>query len=422
MAENSKNYYMEEKIGDSGVASTRNPLYIKRDYNPFTYKPRNVNIGQYFDKDSKYDKYLGDVEEAVNSGLTVDDLRARAQYNSERIGNALVNNLVIAGTTAVGGPLSLVAGIFEAAGSGEVSKLWDNSVSNLMADVQKATSDSFSIYRGNEYQNKSLWQQLGTGIFWADIIQNLGYTEGMLVPGSLLSKALTTSPKVVAMGLPSLVSAISEASTEAVNAKNDEINNKTELANQRYNELASKAQSQFAIGKLDSEYRKTLSDIENDAIKAGNFVYGSNIALLTASNALQFGKLFTRGMGTAKRIKGAIKRKGDEYVVSSLPVTMAKELGKKTLDAVSEGFEEVSQSVISNTPSNTLDYNTFNFLQYFCKKNKVLIDKVEYSTNIVCKIIAENSKIDEIIKVLKEKEIKVKNNYLLSIKYFKKVY
>ena len=69
-----------------------------------------------------------------------------------------------------------------------------------------------------------------------------------------------------------------------------------------------------------------------------------------------------------------------------------------------------------------LDYNTFNFLQYFCKKNKVLIDKVEYSTNIVCKIIAENSKIDEIIKVLKEKEIKVKNNYLLSIKYFKKVY
>lgn len=374
MAENSKNYYMEEKIGDSGVASTRNPLYIKRDYNPFTYKPRNVNVGQYFDKDSKYDKYLGDVEEAVNSGLTVDDLRARAQYNSERTGNALVNNLVIAGTTAVGGPLSLVAGIFEAAGSGEVSKLWDNSVSNLMADVQKATSDSFSIYRGNEYQNKSLWQQLGTGIFWADIIQNLGYTEGMLVPGSLLSKALTTSPKVVAMGLPSLVSAISEASTEAVNAKNDEINNKTELANQRYNELASKAQSQFAIGKLDSEYRKTLSDIENDAIKAGNFVYGSNIALLTASNALQFGKLFTRGMGTAKRIKGAIKRKGDEYVVSSLPVTMAKELGKKTLDAVSEGFEEVSQSVISNTPSNTLDYNTFNESKFNPEKRELAAD------------------------------------------------
>lgn len=357
---NSKNYYMEEKIGNDGIAKTRNPIYQSKDYQPFQISPRNINIGEHFTSDSKYDETLGDVTGAIEEGLTVDDLRARQQSGWEMAGNAIVNNLAIAGTTAVGGIIGLVEGLFESAYEGNINKIWDNSVNNKMVEWQDAVREALPVYRGVEYQNKSLLGKMGTGIFWADLFQNLGYTEGMLIPGMGVAGLLSRAPSIVARTVPSLVSAIGEASNEAIRGKNDEINNKTKIANKEYNEIAANAKSPFALGVLDSKYQQTLRDIESDANKAGNFIFGSNIALLTLSNTIQFGNLFSRGFGTSKRLKGALKRAGNTYSADNMALSMATTGGKKVLDAFSEGMEEVSQSAISNTPMNYTNYNTFN--------------------------------------------------------------
>lgn len=51
---------------------------------------------------------------------------------------------------------------------------------------------------------------------------------------------------------------------------------------------------------------------------------------------------------------------------------MAATTGKKVLDMFSEGMEEVSQSAISSTPSNYLDYNTFNESRFNPEKRELV--------------------------------------------------
>lgn len=357
MEEENKNYYMEQEIGGSDVAPVWNPAYLTEEYKPFETKPRNRNVGQYFTNDSKYDEYLGDIPTSINEGLTIDDLRARKQSGWDMAGNALVNNLVIAGTTAVGGVIGLVDGIFEVVGSGEIDRLWNNAVNNKLVEWQESTREAFPIYRGNEYQDRSLIGKMGSGIFWADLFQNLGYTEGMIIPGMGVSKLLSGAPKFLSRVVPSLTSSIGEASIEAISNRNEEVDYKKAAATQRYNELASMG---YDLGELNNQYIQTLQDIEDDATKAGNFIFASNIALLTMSNNIQFGNLFSRGFGTAKRLKGALKRTGDTFAADNAAWYLAKAGGKKALDAFSEGTEEVMQSIISSTPQNYTDYNTFN--------------------------------------------------------------
>lgn len=356
------NYYLNEGIDESGIAQTHNPSYSIEQYQPFSLTPRRSNLGDYFEgrRDSKYDKYLGDIPEAYNRGETIEDLRASKQSGWDMLGNALANNLVIAGTTAVSGTLGLVDGIFESIVEGDPSKLWDNKINNWAVETQDRAREAMPIYRSKDYEESSLIGKLGSGIFWADLLQNLGYSEGMLIPGLGAARVLSSVPKIARGAASSLIASMGEASIEAISSRNDEVTNKTAIANQRYNELVQNASSPFALSVLNSQYTRDLDNIEKDATNAGNFVFGSNIALLTLSNNIEFGKLFSRGFGTSKRLKGALSRKGDVYSAPKTLPYMAKSVGKRVIDATTEGLEEVSQSAIANTPSNYSDYNTFN--------------------------------------------------------------
>jgi hypothetical protein len=367
-----KNYYMEENIGDSGIAFTRNPSRSYQDYEPFKVKSRNINVGDIVTPSSKYDETLGNLDAIRYGETTVDDRRAEQQSGWEMAGNALANNLVIAGTTAISGTLGLVEGIFSALGEGDAQKLWDNNTNNWATELQEKTREALPIYRGKEYEDKTLLQKMGSGIFWADLVQNLGYAEGMLLPGMGMSKVLSSAPAIVRGLVPSLTSSLGEASIEAIHSKNDELANKTRIANEEYNRMAKNAESPFALGVLDSEYKKTLNAIQEDANTAGNFVFGSNVALLTMSNAIQFGNLFSKGFGTAKRLKGALKRTGNTYSTDNLGLSLLGTGVKKVVDATSEGAEEVAQSVISATPSNYNDYNTFNKSMFNPEKRELV--------------------------------------------------
>lgn len=368
-----QNYYMEEQIGDSGIANTRNPIYLKEgEIDVFSNTPRKrTNVGDIFENDAKEDEYLGSLEDVYSGETTVGDLRQDQQSTLDMFGNALANNVVIAGTSVVSSTLGLAEGIFSAAFNLDASKLWDNNVNNAMASAQNWAREAFPIHRGKQYEDASIWNKMGQGVFWADLVQNLGYAEGMMLSGGGMSALLKSAPSFLRGAVSTLYSSMGEAATEAVQHKNDEINSKINISSQRYNELA-KGKSNFELGVLYTEYQEDLNKIEQDAVNAGNFVYGSNIALLTISNGIQFGKLFSRGFGTTQRLSGALKRKGKEYMADNMGLSIAGTVGKKLLDATSEGLEEVSQGIITKTPSNYDDYNTFNESMFNPEKRELV--------------------------------------------------
>jgi len=383
MAGENQNYYLNNPI-EGLVAPTENPSINRNIASEEDLKHISSGMRNYMRTPSIYTPTIGDVvnrgmanySENTYNNITYDDVRAlredqnvdvqdilaNRQSGWEMAGHAVVNNLVIAGTEAVLGTLSLPLGIIEAAAYQDASKLWDNEASNAAADIQKASQEEFAIHRGKTYNNMSTLERLGTGIFWADMVQNLGYTEGMLVPGMGAGALLKNAPRAIARIGGAMTGAMTEAATEAVQSRNDAVQNKTAIAQQEYTRRLENATSQNEIDALTHEYYNTISQIEEDATKVGNMVYAANTALLTASNALQFGNLIERGFGTARRfgtVEG-IKRVGNEVVADTKKKAVAKTIGKQLLNGVAEGTEEMSQNIISSMPEYYTDYNSFN--------------------------------------------------------------
>lgn len=378
------NYYLESDIDNTGVAEVQHPVFqsenFKTSYNPYRTNSRRDYLGSLVSNVTENDSTIGNIEAALYSGKNIEDLRAANQSALDMWGNALVNNLVIAGTTAVGGTLGLAWGLLNAAANLEYNRIWNNAVNNYMVDIQDATRENFTIHRGSEYDNKSIWEKLGTGVFWAEAFQNLGYAEGMIVPGMGVGSLLGSAPKLVQRVLPSFVASIGEGSIEAIHVKNDEIKGKSQLAYQEYQRKAANATSSEELGLLNNRFLESLNTIEEDVKNAGNFTFGSNIALLTATNALQFGKLFERGFGTAKRVSNNNIRRGITetseglYTSESKALATTKAVGKKLLDASLEGIEEVTQGIIAETPAKVIGFNEFNASEFNPEKRQLAAD------------------------------------------------
>ena len=230
MATENPNYYQEEQIDDRGIIPTRrwategaNPsvgLHIDNYDNLFN---RNINVGKDISQpDEKLLKRVS-VANAINQGMTPEEAMGEVETAKERLTRALVNNLAIAGTTAVQGTVGFLYGIFDAMANTELSRLWDNDVNRAMFEIQQSVQENNRNYYTKDYNDMSIWKQMGTSMFWADLVQNLGYSEGMLIPGMGMSKLLSSAPKILQVVLPSIVGSLGEASMEAIQNKNDKL-------------------------------------------------------------------------------------------------------------------------------------------------------------------------------------------------------
>lgn len=370
-----RNYYINQGIDNSGVSEVErfNKIseYIRQQDPTFLMKESRLrpNSGTYFGaSSSKFDKNLPSVEQLMAEGLTADQARGIEQPVFNRIGNALVNNAVIAGTTAISGSLGVIWGAIDALANQELNKLYDNPVNKKMLELQEATAKAAPNYYTKEYEESSIWKKLGTSIFWADLIKNLGFTEGMLVPGMGVSAALSKAPLAAQLIGSSVAGALSEASIEALQAKQDKLNlENTQIADE-YNKAILAAKNPEERKLIDQEYNKTLLGIEEDANKAGNYVLGYNMALLTLSNSLEWGKLFTRGNKAsraallAKERSQGIKvgKDGLSLNIEQPWLNTAKNIGERGFQAFTEGMEEVLQDVAVKAADLNPNYNSFN--------------------------------------------------------------
>lgn len=370
-----RNYYINQGIDNSGVSEVErfNKIsdYIRQQDPTFLMKESRLrpNSGTYFGaSSSKFDKNLPSVEQLMAEGLTADQARGIEQPVFNRIGNALVNNAVIAGTTAISGSLGVIWGAIDALANQELNKLYDNPVNKKMLELQEATAKAAPNYYTKEYEESSIWKKLGTSIFWADLIKNLGFTEGMLVPGMGVSAALSKAPLAAQLIGSSVAGALSEASIEALQAKQDKLNlENTQIANE-YNKAILAAKNPEERKLIDQEYNKTLLGMEEDANKAGNYVLGYNMALLTLTNSLEWGKLFTRGNKAsraallAKERSQGIKvgKDGLSLNIEQPWLNTTKNIGERGFQAFTEGTEELLQDVAVKAADLNPNYNSFN--------------------------------------------------------------
>lgn len=370
-----RDYYMNQRVEDSGVAeierfNTLSDLY--RNYDPtFLLEEGRIksNSGNYLGTPSKrFDKRLPSVDYLSSQGFTADQARAEEQSAFNRIGNALVNNAVIAGTTAISGTIGLLYGAVDALANQELNRLYDNPVNRQMLEWQEAASKAAPNYYKKGYEESSIWKKLGTSMFWADLIKNLGYTEGMMIPAMLTGGVLAGTPAAVQMMGSSLAGAVSEASIEALQAKQDKLYSEDSKIASEYNQALRSARTPKERVFIEQEYQKYVAQIEDDANQAGNSVLGYNMALLTATNALEWGKLFTRGNKASRAALKAKERSagirlsenGLSLNIEKPWVATAKNLGRRGYQAFTEGSEEVLQDVAVRAADLNPEYNSFN--------------------------------------------------------------
>ena len=369
MATDNPNYYQEEQIDDRGIIPTRrwategaNPSVGLRIDNYDNLFNRNINVGKDVSQPDEELLERVSVANAINQGMTPEEAMGEVETAKERLSRALVNNLAIAGTTAVQGTVGFLYGIFDAMANTELSRLWDNDVNRAMFEIQQSVQENNRNYYTKDYNDMSIWKQMGTSMFWADLVQNLGYSEGMLIPGMGMSKLLSSAPKILQVALPSIVGSLGEASMEAIQNKNDKLTYENRVLTDEYNKRFAQATSNEERQRLYDSYRQQLLDSEEDANQAGNFIFGSNVALLTLSNMLEWGKVFSRGAAkTANTLGKEVRRGADDLLSqSSKAWQRTKNVGEFLKNATSEGIEEVSQDIIQKAADLNADYNSFN--------------------------------------------------------------
>ena len=274
------------------------------------------------------------------------DTRGRNQPWYAQLGSGLVKGVGLAGTTFLDGTVGLVVGIGEAVGQGDISKLWDNEISNGLHDFNQNMEEWLPNYRTEEEQNRSWLQNIGTMNFWADsFLKNMGFTIGALYSGGVWTKGL----KILGQGINalgkfekgigltklgnfnrglglamqtnglgakltgSLFSAVNEGRIEANNNTADlrdlQVQQASDAFAKRRQEIIddstlSEDERIAQMAELDGNYQATLDQIDENLKKAGLTDFLLNVPILAIDNFWTFGRMYAQGFNNARNVAG----------------------------------------------------------------------------------------------------------------------
>lgn len=374
--------YLDRKIDSSGVAPLKDNRTLYKESLQKTIGQRaraqyNPIIGRI---DRKIDRNIGDVSYLTPEDIT--DRRAQAQSGISRLARGLGNMGAIAGTTFLDATLGNVfEAISIATGNGSF-----NPVSRAFNKWQENAIANNQIYRPRGYEELPIGKQLLSSIFWGDLIQNAGFTVGMMGAGAL--GGLAGLSGAMAMVVPAITSALAEGRTEGLNVKNDILKERLNPLTMEYNRRRALASTPEEISELDNWYAGKYNEIVEDSNKAANVVYGTNAAMLSGLNMTGWGSILKRGATFSKQTVNKELAKRGVKLVDSKGQALTKEKlkesaeniagaslkmrGKKSStfrnvlgrvgNAASEGSEEVLQGVISDFSTkipSVYDYSLF---------------------------------------------------------------
>lgn len=342
--------------------------------------------------ESMFDEPTSTEEQFQNLG----DIRAENQPWYAQIGAGLAKGAILAGTTFLDGTIGLLFGAGTAINEDRWSGLWDNDFSKAMQSFNEWSEQVLPNYYTKAEQEQPWYENIFTANFLGDkFIKNLGFTVGAFYSGSLEAagvkglgklamagakrlgagiktlKGISKASSIVATGLGSVTSAVNEGRIEALNNSkdwfelhkaqlDDKLRERLNAIQAEYNANAGRQfiksgvdgtqlvdpaylNYQKAIAKERELYNAALGKLNEDRLKMGNMDLLMNIPILTASNIIQFGKLYANGFKTSRKAYNILGRPG-EYKAGTTKLSAATAITK---GALSEGTEEISQKAAS---------------------------------------------------------------------------
>ena len=329
------------------------------------------------------------------------DIRAENQPWYAQIGAGLAKGAILAGTTFLDGTVGLIFGAGTAIGEGRWSGLWDNDFSKAMQSVNEWSEQALPNYYTKAEQEQPWYENIFTANFLGDkFIKNLGFTVGAFYSGGVTAAGLkvtklpqligaiaksSKAPAIVNTAVGATISAVNEGRIEALNNSKDwfelhkaqlddslrerldaiqaeyEVNAGKELVRSGVegNQLVDPAYVKYqdAIAREREAYNAALGKLNEDRLKMGNADLLMNIPILTASNIIQFGKLYANGFKTARKATNIVGKAG-EYTAGTTRLSAATAITK---GALSEGTEEMAQGAASRIAGNYYSTDVNNF-------------------------------------------------------------
>lgn len=318
------------------------------------------------------------------------DIRAENQPWYAQIGAGLAKGAILAGTTFLDGTLGLLFGAGTAISEDKWSGLWNNDFSKAMQSVNKWSERALPNYYTREEQEQPWYENIFTANFLGDkFIKNLGFTVGAFYSGGLEAagvrglgklaavgakrlgagiktlKGISKASSIVAAGAGSVASAVNEGRIEALNNSGDWFElHKAQLDDEYHQRLqyiknayeGTEVYDQLIRAEQEN-YNQALGRLSEDRLKMGNMDLLMNIPILTASNMIQFGRLYANGFKTARRAINIIGKPG-EYTAGT---TRLGAITAITKGALSEGNEEILQVAASRIAGNYYSTDVNNF-------------------------------------------------------------
>lgn len=328
----------------------------------------------------------------------LEDIRAENQPWYAQIGAGLAKGAILAGTTFLDGTVGLIFGAGTAIGEDRWSGLWDNDFSKAMQSVNDWSEQALPNYYTSAEQEQPWYENIFTANFLGDkFIKNLGFTVGAFYSGGVTAAGLkvtklpqligaiaksSKAPAIVNSAVGATVSAVNEGRIEALNNSKDwfelhkaqlddtyrdrvqAIQNRYEdtkgtLVRTREGQMVDPAYIEYqnAIKKEQESYNAALGKLSEDRLKMGNADLLMNIPILTASNIIQFGKLYANGFKTARKATNIVGKAG-EYTAGTTRLGATAAITK---GALSEGNEEILQGAASRIAGNYYSTDVNNF-------------------------------------------------------------
>lgn len=328
----------------------------------------------------------------------LEDIRAENQPWYAQIGAGLAKGAILAGTTFLDGTVGLIFGAGTAIGEDRWSGLWDNDFSKAMQSVNDWSEQALPNYYTKAEQEQPWYENIFTANFLGDkFIKNLGFTVGAFYSGGVTAAGLkvtklpqligaiaksSKAPAIVNSAVGATVSAVNEGRIEALNNSKDwfelhkaqlddtyrdrvqAIQNRYEdtkgtLVRTREGQMVDPAYIEYqnAIKKEQESYNAALGKLSEDRLKMGNADLLMNIPILTASNIIQFGKLYANGFKTARKATNIVGKAG-KYTAGATRLGATAAITK---GALSEGNEEILQGAASRIAGNYYSTDVNNF-------------------------------------------------------------
>ncbi len=322
-------------------------------------------------------------------GTDTEEMAAQQQPWLDKWGNALVKMTGTAATTFVSGTAGLLYGVGAAAKDGRFSSLYDNDVTRSMDDVSKQLEDELPNYYthqerdANWYSPDNLWTAnfwadkvlknlgfsagaIGGGLAWSSLFRGIGLTNELVKAGRALElieateQVMTIVPKTQQYGalqstlnslsqqflkpagaailknsdrlLTSTMGTFGEASMEALHNLND-----------FRTKLIDEYKGKYGVAPTGAE----LDEINDYADKVGNYTWGFNTMLLSATNYIMLPKILGSSRTADKlMLNDIIKNSEGKFTAAPTRLINKTISGAGLLFSPTEAFEEGSQFAI----------------------------------------------------------------------------